>query len=156
MKKINKISILLSLLFILIIAFILFNAFLDSNSSHKLSSVIMEFFFSNSTENDGVVDDFWFRKVAHFIEYAVLGVGFGWVVIFFRRHLCKDIIGGSLFAILSISVLDELIQEFNGRNSSVRDIILDFGAALIGLVFTLFIIWFLNNIKAKKKQTPRS
>ena len=135
----------------LIIGFILANSFLDFSASHKLSGIIMKFFFPNVTETDGVVNDFWLRKAAHLTEYALLGAAVGGVIVYFRRQFSRHIIGGSLFGILSIAVMDEFIQGFNGRNSSVGDIILDFGGALLGLALSVFIIWFSDNIKIKKK-----
>lgn len=150
-KKLNKTAILLSVLVILITAFILLNAFLDFSASHKLSGVIMKFLFPNATETDGVVDDFWLRKLAHLIEYALLGSAVGGINAFFRRQFSRHIVGGALFGILSVAVIDEFIQGFNGRNSSVGDVIIDFCGALLGVVFTVFIIWFLKNIKTKQK-----
>lgn len=151
MKKLNNKAVLLSVLVILITAFIFLNAFLDFSASHKLSGIIMKFLFPNVTETDGVVNDFWLRKAAHLTEYALLGAAVGGVIVYFRRQFSRHIIGGSLFGILSIAVMDEFIQGFNGRNSSVGDVILDFGGALLGLALSVFIIWFSDNIKIKKK-----
>ena len=136
---------------ILITLFILANSFLDFSTSHKLSGVIMKFLCPNATVTDGVVDDFWLRKAAHLTEYALLGAMVGGVIVYFKQQFCRHIIGGSLFGILSIAVMDEFVQGFNGRNSSVGDVILDFGGALLGLALSVFIIWFSDNIKTKKK-----
>jgi hypothetical protein len=42
--------------------------------------------------------------------------------------------GYVLFASLLCGVLDEFLQSFTGRGTSVRDVMLDFGGALIGIV----------------------
>ncbi len=139
---------------VLITLFILANSFLDFSASHKLSGVIMKFLFPNTTETNGMVDDFWLRKTAHLVEYALLGAVVGGVIVYFRRRFSRHIIGGSLFGILSIAVMDEFIQGFNGRNSSVGDVILDFCGAVIGLGLEMLIIWFITYIKSKKKQKP--
>ncbi len=125
-KKVNNKAVLLLVLVVLITAFIFLNAFLDFSASHKFSGVIMKFLFPNAPENNGVVDDFWLRKMAHLTEYALLGAAIGGVIVFYRRQFSRHIISGSLFGILSIAVMDEFIQGFNGRNSSVGDVILDF------------------------------
>ncbi len=135
---------------VLIILIILANSFLDFSESHKLSGWVMKFLFPNATETNGVVDDYWLRKTAHFVEYALLGVAVGGVIAFLKRQYNKYIIGGSLFGILTIAVVDEFIQGFRGRNSSVGDVMLDFCGAVIGLGLTFFIIRFINYIKYKK------
>ena len=103
----------------------------------------MKILFPNATDTGGVVDDFWLRKTAHFVEYGLLGVAVGGVIAFFKRYSNKYILGGSLFGILILAVIDEFIQGFGGRNSSVWDVILDFGSAVIGLGLTIFIIWII-------------
>ena len=75
----------------------------------------------------------------------------GGVIAFFKRYSNKYILGGALFGILILAVIDEFIQGFGGRNSSVWDVILDFGSAVIGLGLTVFTLWFVNHIKKKKE-----
>ena len=135
---------------VLIILFILANSFLDFSKSHKLSGFVMKILFPNATDTGGVVDDFWLRKTAHFVEYGLLGVAVGGVIAFFKRYSNKYILGGSLFGILILAVIDEFIQGFGGRNSSFWDVILDFSGAVIGLGLTIFIIWFAYYIRKKK------
>lgn len=149
-KKINTIAILLGLSVVVVTAFILMNSFLDFSASHKFSGMVMKWFFPNAKAENGVVDDFWLRKTAHLLEYALLGATFGGVIVFFKRQFSKYYIGGSLFVILVIAVVDEFIQSFNGRNSSVADILLDFCGAIIGLGLTLIILKIMNRIKNKK------
>ena len=134
-----------------ITALIFLNSFLDFSASHKLSGAIMKFLFPNTTEINGVADDFWLRKTAHFIEYTLLGVTVGGIIVFFKRQFSKIIIGGSLFGLLMVAVIDEFIQGFRGRNSSVADVILDFCSALLGLMLTFLICRFITHIKSKHK-----
>ena len=150
-KKINTIAILLGLAVVAVTAFILMNSFLDFSASHKLSGMIMKWLFPNAKAENGVVDDFWLRKAAHLFEYALLGASFGGVIAFLKRQFSKYYIGGSLFVILVIAVVDEFIQSFNGRNSSAADILLDFCGAIIGLGLVILVIWIVNCIKSRKK-----
>ena len=135
----------------LIITFIFANSFLDFSASHKLSGFIMKWLFGNVNETNGVVEDYWLRKTAHLVEYALLGAAFGGVITFFRRQYNKYIIGMSLFALLAIAVTDEFIQSFSDRTSSVFDVMLDFGGAFIGLGLFILFVWIIKRAKAKKQ-----
>lgn len=131
--------------------FILLNSFLDFSASHKLSGMIMKWLFPNAKVENGVVDDFWLRKAAHLLEYALLGTSFGGVITFLKRQFSKYYIGTALFVVLIIAVIDEFIQGFNGRNSSAADVLLDFCGAIIGFGLVIFVIWIVNCIKSRKK-----
>ena len=75
------------------------------------------------------------RKGAHFFEYAVLAILIG-VLLHYYRHTWMNRIIYALFMILLCAILDEYFQSFvDGRNSSVKDILIDFSGAIVGCLF---------------------
>ncbi len=78
------------------------------------------------------------RKMAHVFEYALLGGG---LFFYFRYQKCTTINRWiyTLFIVLLFATLDEYIQSFVGRTSSVRDVLLDFTGGIIGNGSFLFL-----------------
>lgn len=150
-KKRNIKAVLLGLLVALIISFIWFNSFLDTTDSNKLSDIILNWLFPNRGESNGGDASFWIRKAAHFIEFAVLGGAIGTIAVFMQNNFGKYFAGFSLFAVLSVAVIDEFIQSFSDRSSSVIDILIDFGGAIFGLCLSVAIVVLFKYIKSKKK-----
>lgn len=79
-------------------------------------------------------DEFTIRKLAHFIEFAVLGFFLSATVHAysgrFKNHIYKI-----LFFMLAIPITDEFIQYFSdGRNSQIKDAILDFSGGVFGFL----------------------
>ena len=74
------------------------------------------------------------RSFAHFIEFAVLGVLFGWCYFaytFKRRYLYFPVIGAVL-----VPVIDECMQSFvSGRGSELFDVAVDTCGGLAGILF---------------------
>ena len=75
------------------------------------------------------------RKSAHFFEYAVLASLIGSLLHCYRYTWMNRIIY-ALFMVLLCAILDEYFQSFvDGRNSSVKDILIDFSGAIVGCLF---------------------
>ena len=75
------------------------------------------------------------RKSAHFFEYAVLAILIGSLLHSYRYTWMNRIIY-ALFMVLLCAILDEYFQSFvDGRNSSVKDILIDFSGAIVGCLF---------------------
>ena len=73
------------------------------------------------------------RKLAHFIEYFIFGFLFTVAIKTIRKRL-PDSFSFELFFFLAFPVVDEAIQlRFPGRNSSVRDVLIDFVGCVIGM-----------------------
>jgi VanZ family protein len=98
---------------------------------------------SSETFNDII------RKAAHFTEFALLGT----LIMLLRIALKKPPIFTMLFISLSTAVTDESIQIFNGRTDSVRDILLDFGGALTGIIISAGIYFIVLFIKKRVNNT---
>ena len=80
------------------------------------------------------------RKIAHFVEFAVLGV---WVALYLILFLKKYVYAALsyLFALV-LALFDETIQIFSGRGPDVIDVWIDFAgyASFFTLVFLLSIL----------------
>ncbi|WP_235068962.1 VanZ family protein [Turicibacter sp. TJ11] len=72
------------------------------------------------------------RKGAHLFEYAMLGTLLYLLFKCFkqREHNCWIY---ALFLVLLCATMDEFFQSFVGRTSSVRDVLIDFSGAIIGM-----------------------
>lgn len=95
------------------------------------------------------VNEFLLRKAAHFSEYALLGAECA----FLLRALCAA--HGSRLLLLPCAgffaaAIDETIQIFSGRGSSLLDVWLDFSGFLTGF-FAIYILFCLLSRGNKKK-----
>ena len=68
------------------------------------------------------------RKIAHFVEFSVLGLEVALYVWLFARK--RSFILASYPIALFIALLDETVQIFSGRGSSLSDVWLDFSGFL--------------------------
>lgn len=83
------------------------------------------------------------RKLAHFAEFAILGVLLGKSL---RGTVTRMLLAGLLCA-----VCDETIQLFVvGRSSQVSDIWVDFSGILAAAAF----LWMIRSFRDRKTQTP--
>ncbi len=112
--------------------------------------------------SDWVIDDifnvfglkipiFYIRKAAHVAEFTVLAmVGFN--AIYVTYH-CKHT---GVFAFLMSAiygVTDEIHQIFvSGRACQLRDMLIDSGGALIGVLLAILILKIIKTIKERGKQ----
>ena len=123
------------------LVFIWGNSLLSREASQLLSDSVQSGLIQISGgDTSGKVNSAVLRKVAHFCEFAALG-GL-WALLF--REKKKGFFKAFLFS-AACAALDETIQIFSNRGSSLSDVILDcFGAGFGVLVIFLFL-----TIKAK-------
>ena len=97
------------------------------------------------------------RKIAHFIEFAALGLLSSLYVVFLGESIKRVVL--TLAHAPSVALLDETLQIFSGRGSSVKDVWIDtlgfFTAAI--LFYTVYhsvriIIKKVNNSKQKTSE----
>lgn len=140
------------MLSIIWLGFIFYNSLqtgtVSSEMSGGISSTISELLEQlNITMEESVVSVI-IRKIAHFVEYFVLGG----LVTFTGVTLKGDrlrVMGYVLFALLASGVADEYIQTFvEGRAGMVSDVVLDFTGAL-----TAFLIVLISCPNKKRKRT---
>jgi VanZ family protein len=102
----------------------------------------------------GNVTDHLIRKLAHFVEYGVLGSELALLLISIRKIRLQSI-ANCLFGGMAVALVDETIQIFNGRGSQVQDVWLDFAGVVSGMLIVLLIDGITAKIrKAKAKRTP--
>lgn len=92
------------------------------------------------------------RKVAHFSEFATLGLWLGWLQALMqpvrRKHWAYPLLGGFL-----VACVDETIQLFvPGRSGSVMDVGIDTLGATLGIVIITLIQYFIICKKSKEKK----
>ena len=129
----------LLIVIIAMIAFIWGQSLLSQADSSKESSIVLnivrpllEFFYGPGKVTNNLV-----RKIAHFTEFAALGLALSFLFKN-RRYGIMYVFGIAFLA----AFLDETIQIFSGRGSMIKDVWLDlFGAACSAAVF--FLIRFL-------------
>ena len=121
---------------IAIIAFIWGQSFLSQEDSARESGLIYQFFkpFLEFFVGPGNLTRNMVRKIAHFVEFACLGLALSFLLKNRKR---------GLFLVLGISFsaafLDETIQIFSGRGPMIQDVWLDLAGALsaAGVFFLL-------------------
>ncbi len=145
-----------SVLTLCVAAIIFWNSLQNAQQSNGLSDgvltavkPILSPLFGGSEE----AMDFFVRKSAHFIEFAVLGLCLGGIadgicVHFWRTSLAFF----PLFATLSAAVTDEFIQSFSDRTSAVKDVILDFCGGLFGLAAIILVFAALRSRRKSKEE----
>lgn len=123
----------LIVLFALTVCFIWGNSILSKELSARLSDEVGKLIAAifGGGESAGTVGGIGIRKIAHFVEFFALGV----VASLLGRSLVQDTKFELLvLAILGffVPVIDETIQIFTVRGSSVRDVWIDVGGYAAG------------------------
>ena len=93
------------------------------------------------------------RKIAHFVEYGILGVEIALLVIFYLQNKLKMAII-SLPAAMCIAVIDETLQYFSGRGPAIVDVWIDLGGfaafTLLSYAAAYLAAFIKNRIKRAK------
>lgn len=96
------------------------------------------------------------RKLAHLTEFTMLGICASALMLCVYSISGKVHIGITLFACLFVGVLDEFIQVFSKRSSSVKDVMLDFSGICLGMLIAYIVYILARRISNRKKQTDKS
>lgn len=149
-KKFSKI------LLILLIIFTVASIFMQStkskeeskSDSDKVGEIIEEIIPPETPAGDYVQTNL--RKIAHFIEFFLLGIEVSLFISLF--HFSKIFVPSSLLFGLLVAAIDETIQIFSKRGPSVRDVMIDFSGFLVSalIIYTLSIL--IRVILQKRKQ----
>ncbi|MCD8190775.1 MAG: VanZ family protein [Clostridiales bacterium] len=84
------------------------------------------------------------RKLAHFAEYTLLAFWFTLCLRVYTRHYIRHI-SWPLFLVLLVANLDETLQTYvANRNGSIRDVWIDFGGGVTGVLAALVLIMLLG------------
>ena len=153
MKR-NKFNIALSLvLIVLTVGFIWINSAIPGEESGEMSEKVREimervlaFIHAPSGLTVFLLDHV--RKVAHFVEYAVIGAELA----LFWSGLRPGLQGAwnAFSAVLTISVLDETIQLFStARGPQITDVLLDTAGGTTAILLVYFIEIIIRSIRKK-------
>ena len=128
------------ILLVLNLCFIWGNSFLDGEQSRAISdrviAVLVEVFHIDYTGDgrDNEPDmNFWVRKAAHAAEFAALGFLTALLTAEKGERMRDWILKALLFSVLA-ALTDETIQLYHGRTSSVKDVWIDSGGVLAGVL----------------------
>ena len=92
------------------------------------------------------------RKLAHFLEFAMLAFFVFTLVVFLSPKCRPYLFPYSLLYGLSVAVTDEFIQSFTGRGSAVKDVVIDFSGFITGCAFVYLLSYLVNFIKIRKNR----
>lgn len=126
-----------AVLTLLLIGFIFYNSVQRSSPSNARSKVIagqLQSLLNPDGTKSAYKVNALVRKIAHSVEYFLLGIGLGGLSIELRRTGLRTPVSLTLFLSLLIGVLDEYIQYYAHRTSSLKDVLIDFGGAVCGLI----------------------
>ena len=132
------------LLAVVLVALIFFNSSLPATDSGKLSGFAAQIVLQLSQMLDislkGNVEHT-IRKLAHFLEFACLGLL--WCKVFASFHVSNRTSTGYILLIcLLVAVVDEYIQLFSpGRDGKVMDVLLDFSGAFCAWLWYRIVQW---------------
>ena len=108
----------------------------------KLLTPFLEIFVG-----EGNVTEFLVRKLAHFCEFGLLGCELSLMLILRKRQVLQWYVNVGMFAFM-VAALDETIQIFADRGSSLADVWLDTAGAVTGIVG----VWILYIIGRRVKK----
>ena len=130
----NKKRVSLIILIIWMIIIFIMSSF-DANASSNQSGIIVNFISNLFHINDIELLSFIIRKMAHFVEYFILGILLINCLINYNKKLYLSYVIGILYA-----SLDEFHQLFvSGRSGQVRDIIIDVVGLILGIILIRFV-----------------
>ena len=126
---------------LLLLCFIYGNSMQNGEESRQTSDAVVEVVKPIVDPKDEIEDETFstiIRKLAHFTEFFWLGMAaFGiWLGARAYPRLAWLRASEAVLFLLLCAVADEFLQSFTGRTSSVRDVLIDFGGALSGLLLT--------------------
>ena len=149
----KRARIILIVLFFGVLCFVFGNSLLSPEISAAFSDSVGEL-LANIFGKEGGVDSvggFPLRKVAHFVEFAALGAISTLLLLTFSFP--KDVKGCllALFGLL-IPVVDETLQIFSSRGSSLRDVWIDCGGFVFGCAVVYLALLLIDFCKKKRKK----
>lgn len=131
------------ILSVLVLCFIFSNSLQGPEVSNAKSSTVAALLrplFDLFLQTSDTYFHFLIRKLAHFTEFALLGICLSGVAVHTTwEERCRWMlpIGGSFMA----AVVDETIQRFTGRTSMFKDVLIDFSGAVFGIGLVLLWLW---------------
>ena len=145
-------NIVLVLLLVLTLAFIWGNSMLPRTESQEISRGLLAELCA-ALEHVGLhldpQNDHWLRKLAHFVEFGLLGAELCTLLFLNRRARPQGFVNCA-FAGLAVAVTDEALQLISNRGSQVQDVLLDFAGFLAGFLLC-GLVWMLGSKSREQK-----
>lgn len=128
-------SLILLVLITATLVFIWTNSMEAPAESSEKSQRVMELLtpFLEVFVGKGNVTEFLVRKLAHFCEFGLLGCELSLMLVLRKRQTLQWYVNIAMFAFV-VAALDETIQIFADRGSSLADVWIDFAGAATGIV----------------------
>ena len=140
-------------IFLVIVCFIWGNSVLSSQLSSEMSMAVGKFLASifGTGDSTATVGGLSVRKIAHFVEFAALGVVSS---LLFKGFLKSKSIYLLIVALCGffVALMDETIQIFSNRGSSVRDVWIDVFGYVAGAVIVAAICLLIAHFNKKKTE----
>lgn len=140
------------ILILLCISFIFYNSSLSQTSSKSISLKVTER-VNKTTASIGLkpANDNTVRKIAHFIEYFILGFfTFGFSASIRKRGIINAVFCSVVSLIVALT--DETIQVFSNRGSDVMDVWLDSISACIAVFTFYFVLLMITKRKTRPSE----
>ncbi len=122
------------------------NPTISSNESNFVKEEVVEPIYEAITGKKEV--DFDVRKLAHMIEFGVLGLE---ATLFFNN----DSVISRAFKVVGfcflVAFIDETIQIFSDRGSSIFDVYIDLSGVLISFIIVSSILAIVNKVSMRKR-----
>ena len=152
LKKRKILIILWCIVLVAWMCFIFSNSFENAEESSDTSQGVVEIIeeIVQTVEPEFEISDNFVRKLAHFIEFFILGFIFNISYFIYARDLKYHTVL-SLFFGLMISIIDETIQLTSaGRAGMIKDVWIDFSAVITSLLLLLIAIFIIKRNKLQK------
>ena len=156
MKRLEKLERWLAVLIVLTLAFIWGHSLMDAETSSQESGLVTRLITPvlELILGKGNVTELFVRKLAHFSEFALLGME---LCLFFtgKRQRKRD---GLLLALahgLFAALVDETVQIFSGRGPMIQDVWIDFSGVTTGAVFQMAVFVICLKIVAAQRKKMR-
>lgn len=116
----------------------------QSEGAYSLIKPVLDFMFGKDVVSHGV-----FRKIAHGLEFLLLGAEINLLLVVVKRYSLKRIYL-PLASGLMVAVVDECIQIVSNRGPAVTDVLIDFGGVVVSTFLIALIVCLSWKIKGRK------
>ena len=125
------------------------NAEKSSHKSGVVTKVVQD--VVSAVSPGSTVSEHTIRKLGHFTEFMGLGLLLMLCVRIYTKRYLQNIFL-PLFGSLAAAVADEMIQLTSaGRSSEVKDVVIDFSGAVVGILICVLCVIVYNHVRYKKE-----
>lgn len=128
----------------------------SENLSDKVNETVGEVITVVTGKEDSSLEDFftnYHRKIAHFLEFALLGFQVVLLLHFASRRHFSSLLSGALLS-FAVASCDEGIQILTGRGDQVSDIFIDACGYLFTYLIGALVLYLVCWRRQTKKDSP--